>query len=159
MVELVAREVELFHRFRHGIIHGFFRLGDSFCYVNVLFRVIHHNALFLLWNGILVGKGVDGGQGHTELFLHFLRAIPFGDVWIRGFLGKIGIDMFLTPIGFATIESSWDAVLFGNGEYPRFIDMVFLFDFGGGVEVSDGSFFFYRSVELYRSIEQLIDAA
>ena len=104
-----------------------------------------------------MGKGVDGRQGHAELILHLLRAIPFGDVRVWGFLGKIGIDMFLAPIGLAAIESSWDAVLLGNGEYPRFIDMAFLFDFGGGVEVGDGSFLFYRSVELYRSIEQLIN--
>ena len=104
MVELVAREVELFHRFRHGIIHGFFRLGDSFCYVHVLFRVIHHNTLFLFGDGVLVGKGVDGGQGHAELFLHLLRAVPFGDVRVWGFLGKVGIYMFLAPIGFTAIE-------------------------------------------------------
>ena len=152
MVELVAREAELFHRFRHGIIHGFFRLGNPFGNVHMFFRVIYHNALFLLGDSVLVGKGVDGRQGHVELFLHFLRAIPFGDVRVWGFLGKVGIYMFLAPIGFTAIEGTWDAVLFGNGEYPRFIDMIFLFDFGGGVEVGDGCFFYWYSLFILRSI-------
>ena len=123
MVELVSREVELFHRFRYGIIHGFFRLSNPFDNVHMFFRVIHHNAFFFLGDGVLVGKGVDGGQGHAELFLHFLRAVPFSDVRVWGFLGKVGIYMFLAPIGFTAIEGTWDAVLFGNGEYPRFIDL------------------------------------
>ena len=65
-----------------------------------------------------MGKGVDGGLGHTELFLHFLRAVPFGDVWVRGFLGKVSVYVFLAPIGLTTIEGAWNVMLFGNNEYP-----------------------------------------
>ena len=65
-----------------------------------------------------MGKGVDGGQGHTELFLHLLRAVPFGDIRVRGFLGKVGINMFLAPIGLTSIEGAWNVMLFGNNEYP-----------------------------------------
>ena len=103
-----------------------------------------------------MGKGVDGGQGHAELFLHFLRAIPFGDVRVWGFLGKIGIDMFLAPIGLAAIESSWDAVLLGNGEYPRFIDMVYLLDFGCGVEVGDGDSVFRLALFIRTSFQHSV---
>ena len=121
VVELVARKVELLHCFRHGIVQGFFRLGNPFGNVHMLFRVIHHNAVFLLGNGVLVGKGVDGRQGHAEFVLHILRAVPFGDVGVRSFLCEVSVYIFLASIGFATVEGSWNVVLFVNGEYPRFI--------------------------------------
>ena len=104
-----------------------------------------------------MGKGVNGGQGHAELFLHLLCAIPFGDVRVWGFLCEVSVYMFLDPIGFASVEGTWDAVFLGNGEYPRFMDMVFLFYFDGSVEVGNGSFFFCRSVKLRWSIEQFVN--
>ena len=106
MIELVSGKVELLHRFSYRIILRFFGCSNTFDNIHMLLGIVHHDALFLLRNGILGNETIDCGQSHTELLLHFLGAIPFGNVWIWGFLGEVSIYMFLAPVGLATIESS-----------------------------------------------------
>ena len=48
--------------------------------------------------------------------------------------------MLLTPIGSATIESVRDIMLLRNLINPRLLNTKFLFNLGCGVEVGDGSF-------------------
>lgn len=43
--------------------------------------------------------------------------------------------MLFAPISFASIKGSGDIVLLGDNEYPRINYIVFLFDFGCGVEL------------------------
>ena len=50
--------------------------------------------------------------------------------------------MLFAPISFASIKGSGDIVLFGDNEYPRIDYIVFLFDFGCGVELGDRDGFF-----------------
>ena len=118
MIELVTGEIELLHRFGYRIILRFFGCCHTFGYIHVFLGIVHHDALFLLRNGILGNETIDCGQSHTELLLHFLGAIPFGNVWIWGFLGEVSIYMFLAPVGLATIESSGDVILLGYHKYP-----------------------------------------
>ena len=59
VVELVASEVVFFHRFGYSVVLWLFGRGDTFCYVEMLFRIIDHLALLAFGDYILIYKGVD----------------------------------------------------------------------------------------------------
>ena len=50
--------------------------------------------------------------------------------------------MLFAPISFTTIEGPGNIVFLGDNEYPRIDYIVFLFDFGCGVELGDRDGFF-----------------
>lgn len=52
-------------------------------------------------------------------------------------IGKSEINVLFTPIGLAPIKGSGYIVLLGYNEDPRINNIVFLFDFGCGVELGD----------------------
>ena len=118
VIELVTGKFELFHCFGYRIILRFFGCCQTFGYIHVLLGIVHNDAFILFRNGVLRNETVDGGLGHTEFLLHLLGAIPFGNVWIWGFLGKVSVYVFLTPVGLATIKSPRNVVLLGYHEYP-----------------------------------------
>ena len=70
-------------------------------------------------------------------------AVPLGNASNRSFLGKVGVNMFLAPIGSATIKCARDIMLLRNLINPRLLNAIFLFNLGNGVEVGDGDFFFW----------------
>ena len=59
VVELVAYEVVFLHRFRYSVVLRLFRRGNTFSYIEMLFRIIDHLALLALGDYILIYKGVD----------------------------------------------------------------------------------------------------
>lgn len=61
VIELVTGKVELLHRFGYRIILRLFGCSYTFCYIHVLFGVVHHDTLFLLWDGVLGNESVDSG--------------------------------------------------------------------------------------------------
>ena len=50
--------------------------------------------------------------------------------------------MLFAPIGFASIEGSWNIVFLSYNEYPWIDYIIFLFDFDRGVELGDRDFLF-----------------
>ena len=59
VVELVASEIVFLHCFGNGVVLWLFGRGNTFGYIEMLFRVIDHLALLALGDYILIYKGVD----------------------------------------------------------------------------------------------------